>query len=213
MKVAQLKCADWDRNWLHFRGIGSTEPLTLNQSGINSRSGTEPANVGLVLQVSSFSFPLQIILSSSLWNQYCFWHSRWPCILHSVNINLCYWNWYWKVFVQIWIFWNIVQLVQQYFWNTLSIRIWHQLWPCWVDIALLGLCIAVAQDREAGYWEYSLNTWEYSLMDWPPSVASFLEKSFHSKTPVLHWSSLKKLWFTPFFKATNPFEVDVYLQW
>ena len=54
MKVAQLKCADWDRNWLHFRGIGSTEPLTLNQSGINSRSGTEPANVGLVLQVSSF---------------------------------------------------------------------------------------------------------------------------------------------------------------
>ena len=101
----------------------------------------------------------------------------------------------------------------QYFWNTLSIRIWHQLWPCWVDIALLGLCIAVAQDREAGYWEYSLNTWEYSLMDWPPSVASFLEKSFHSKTPVLHWSSLKKLWFTPFFKATNPFEVDVYLQW
>ena len=56
MKVAQLKCADWDRNWLHFRGIGSTEPLTLNQSGINSRSGTEPANVGLVLQVLSFLF-------------------------------------------------------------------------------------------------------------------------------------------------------------
>ena len=107
-----------------------------------------------------------------------------------------------------WLVWRLSRT-----WNIISIRIWHQLWPCRVDIALLGLCIAVAHDREAGYWEYSLNTWEYSLMDWPPSVASFLEKSFHSKTPVLHWSSLKKLWFTPFFKATNPFEVDVYLQW
>ena len=107
-----------------------------------------------------------------------------------------------------WLVWRLSRT-----WNIISIRIWHQLWPCWVDIALLGLCIAVAQDRKAGYWEYSLNIWEYSLMEWPPSVASYLEKSFHSKTPVLHWSSLKKLWFAPFFKATNPFEVDVYLQW
>ena len=84
-----------------------------------------------------------------------------------------------------WLVWRLSRT-----WNIISIRIWHQLWPCRVDIALLGLCIAVAHDREAGYWEYSLNIWEYSLMEWPPSVASFLKKSSTAKRLVcieVHW--------------------------